>query len=77
MLTQEAKRHATIIAIHASHSDLEITIFLNVVRSFVHEVRIELEDSAENPSSLSKTKLFKIFGHYKDIAFHPTVSKYY
>lgn len=33
-LTQEMKRCAVIVAIHADHSDLEITIFLKVARSF-------------------------------------------
>ncbi|XP_012058553.1 PREDICTED: uncharacterized protein LOC105621701 [Atta cephalotes] len=44
-LTHEMKRHAVIVAIHANHSDFEISIFLNLAGSFVHKVRRELEVS--------------------------------
>jgi hypothetical protein len=38
-LTQEMKRHAVIVALNAKHSDLEISRFLKVARSFVFKVR--------------------------------------
>ena len=47
-LTQEMKRHAVIVAIHANHSDLEISEFFKFARSFVHKVRRELEASDGN-----------------------------
>ena len=46
--TQEMKRHVVIVAIHSKHSDLEISQFLNVARSFVYKVRRELEASDHN-----------------------------
>ena len=55
-LTQEMKRHAVIVAIHANHSDLEISQFLNVARSFVHKVRRRLEVSDDNVESVAKRK---------------------
>jgi len=55
-LTQEMKRHAVIVAIHANHSDLEISQFLNVARSFVHKVRRGLEVSDDNVESVAKRK---------------------
>ena len=39
------KRHTVIVAIHAKHSDLEISQFINVSWSFVHKVRRKLEAS--------------------------------
>ena len=39
------KRH---VAIHAKQSDLEISQFFNVIRSFVHKVRRESETSDGN-----------------------------
>ena len=48
------KRHAVIVAIHAKHSDLEISQFLNVTRSFAHKVRQELEASDGNVESVAK-----------------------
>ena len=53
-LTQEMKRHAVIVAIHAKHSDLEISQFLNVAWSFVHKVRRELEASDGNVEVLPR-----------------------
>ncbi|XP_014484223.1 PREDICTED: uncharacterized protein LOC106749367 [Dinoponera quadriceps] len=55
-LTQEMKRHAVIIIIHANHSDLEISRFLKVARSFVNKVRRELEASDGNVASVAKCK---------------------
>ena len=53
-LTREVKRHAVIIAINAKHSDLEISQFFNVTRSFVHKVHRELEASDSNVESVAK-----------------------
>ncbi|KYQ51498.1 hypothetical protein ALC60_09371 [Trachymyrmex zeteki] len=53
------KRHAVIIAIHANHSDLEISQFLKVARSFVHKVRRELEASDDNVKSIAKRKKYE------------------
>jgi len=58
-LTHEMKRHAVIVAIHANHSDFEISIFLNFARSFVHKVRRELEISDDNVESVAKRKKHK------------------
>ena len=58
-LTHEMKRHAVIVAIHANHSDLEISEFLNLARSFVHKVRRELEVSNGNVQSVAKRKTHK------------------
>lgn len=55
-LTQEMKRHAVIVALHAQHSDVEIARFLKVARSFVHKVRKELEASAGQVSPVAKRK---------------------
>ena len=55
-LTQEMKRHAVFVAIHAKHSDLEISQFLNVARSFVHKVSRELEASGDNVESVTKLR---------------------
>ncbi|XP_014473452.1 PREDICTED: uncharacterized protein LOC106743775 [Dinoponera quadriceps] len=55
-LTQKMKRHAVIVAIHANHSDLEISLFLKVARSFVIKVRRELEASDGNVESIAKSK---------------------
>lgn len=56
MLTQEMKRHAVIVAIHAEHSDVEIARFLKVARSFVNKVRKELEASGGDVLSVAKRK---------------------
>eukprot|EP00106_Octopus_bimaculoides_P001075 XP_014768517.1 PREDICTED: uncharacterized protein LOC106867953 [Octopus bimaculoides] len=50
------KRHAIIVAIHANHSDLEISNFLILARSFVHKVLLELEACDSNVSPVSKRK---------------------
>ena len=50
------KRHAVIAAIHAKHSDLEKSQFLNVARSFV---RRELEASDGNVESVAKRRKHK------------------
>ena len=50
------KRHALIVAIHAKHSDLEISQYFNVARSFVHKVRRELEASDGNVESVAKRR---------------------
>ena len=55
-LTQEMKRHAVIVALKAEHSDLEISRFLKVARSFVYKVRKELEAKNGNVSPVSKCK---------------------
>jgi len=55
-LTQEMKRHAVIVAIHANHSDLKISRFLKVARFFVNKVRRELEVSDGNVESVAKRK---------------------
>ena len=56
MLTQEMKRHAVIVALTAKHTDLEISNFLNVARSFVYKVRMELEINDGNVSPVAKRK---------------------
>ena len=53
------KRHAVIVAIHVKHSDLEISQFFNVTRSFVHKVRRELEASDGNVESVAKRRKHK------------------
>ena len=58
-LTQEMKRHAVIVAIHAKHSDLEISQVLNVARSFVYKVRGELDVSDSNVESVGKRRKHK------------------
>ena len=50
------KRHVIIVAIHANYSDLEISQFLKVARSFVYKVRQELEASDGNVESVAKRK---------------------
>ena len=55
-LTQEMKKHAVIVAIHAIHSDHEISQFFNVVRSFIHKVRRELEAFDGNVEHFSKRR---------------------
>jgi len=50
------KKHAVIFAIHANHSDLEISRFLKVAQSFVNKVRRELEASDGNMESVAKRK---------------------
>jgi inhibitor of nuclear factor kappa-B kinase subunit alpha len=57
MLSNEMKRHAVIVAIHAEHADTEIAVFLKLARSFVHKVRAELEDSQGDVASVAKRKL--------------------
>ena len=52
-MTQEMKRHAVIVAIHAKRSNLEISQFLNVSRSFIQKVRRELETSDGNVESVA------------------------
>ena len=53
------KRHAVIVAIHAEHSDLEISQFFNVTRSFVDKVRRELEASYCNMESFANCRKHK------------------
>jgi len=55
-LTQEIKRHAVIVTIHANHSDLEISQFLEVARLFVHKICRELEASDGNVENVAKRK---------------------
>ena len=59
MLTQEINRHAVVAAIHAEHSDLDISQFLNVTRSFVHKVR-ELEAPDGNVESVTRRRKHKL-----------------
>ena len=58
-LTQEMKRHIVIVAMHAKHSHLEISKFFNVARSFVHDVRRELEAFDGNVESVDKRRKHK------------------
>ena len=58
-MTNKMKRHAVIVAIHANHSDLEISEYLKFARSFVHKVRRELEASDDNIESVTKRKKHK------------------
>ena len=53
-LNQEMKRHTVTIAIHMKHSDLEISQFFNITRSFVHKVHPELKASDGNAESIVK-----------------------
>ena len=50
------QRNAVIVAIHAKHSDLEMSQFFNVSRSFVHKVTQELEASDSNVESFAKSR---------------------
>ena len=59
-LTQEMKRHAVTIAIHAEHSDLEISQFFNVARLFVHKVHREFETSDGNVESVAMRRKHKL-----------------
>ena len=68
-LTHEMKRHAVIVAIHANHSDLEISEFLNLARLFVHKVRRELE--------VSNGKVFKVLPSAKHIKHVQTQLEHY
>ena len=52
------KRQAVIVDIHTKHSDLEISQFFNVTRSFVHKVR-ELEASDGNVESVAMLRKHK------------------
>ena len=56
MLTNEMKRQVVIVALKASHGDLEITRFHRVARSFVYKIRQELEKENVNVMSVSKRK---------------------
>ena len=58
-LTQEMKRHSVIDAMHAKHSDFEISQFFNVVRPFVHKVRRELEASDGDVESVGSGRKHK------------------
>ena len=55
-LTQEMERHDVLVAIAAHYSDLKITSFLNVARSFVFRVRHELETSSAYVALVAKRK---------------------
>ena len=48
MLTNEIKRHIVIVVLMANHGDLEIARFLRVARSFVLNIRKELEKENDN-----------------------------
>lgn len=50
------KRNAVIVALSAKHSDIEISTFLNVSRSFVHKVRLQLYEYDGNVSPVAKRK---------------------
>ena len=58
-MTQEVKRHAVIVNIHAKQNYLEISQFFNVTWSFVHKVRRELEASDSNVGSVAKHRKHK------------------
>ena len=58
-LTQEMKRHTIIVDIHVKHSDLEISQFFNVARSFFHKVGRELEASDGDVESVAKRRKHK------------------
>ena len=53
------KRHAVIVAIHAKHSNLEISKIFNVTRSFVYKVSRELEAFDGNAESVTKRRKHK------------------
>lgn len=55
-LTQEMKRHAVLVALHAEHSDLEIANFLKVSRQFVYKVRNELVGASGDVNLVSTRK---------------------
>ena len=54
------KRRAVIFALHAKHSDLEISQFLTVARSFFHKVRRDLESSDGIAGSFAKCRKHKL-----------------
>ena len=56
MLPQEMKRHAVIVVLAAKHSDLKISNFLHVARSFVHKIRLEFKGCDGNVSCVAKRK---------------------
>ena len=55
-LTNEMKRHDTIVALKVDHGHLESARFLRVTRSFVHKIRKELEKENDEVTSVSKHK---------------------
>ena len=57
-LIQEMKMHSVIVSIAAQHSDLEISLFLKVARSFVHKVRKELEEENDVATTSKRKKTF-------------------
>jgi len=58
-LTQEMKRHAVIVAIHANHSDLEISRFLKVARSFVNKFVQKVQGIIDEDPSKSIRAILK------------------
>ena len=57
--TQEIKRQAVTVNIHAKHNDFDISQFLNVARSFVHKVPRELETSDGDVERFAKRRTRK------------------
>ena len=55
-LTNEMKRHDTIVTLKVDHGHLESARFLRVTRSFVHKIRKELKKENDKVMSVSKRK---------------------
>lgn len=62
--TLEVKRHAVVITIHAKYGDGETACFMQVTRSFVHEVRKGLDVCSEVVSPVTKNETQRtVSGH--------------
>ena len=56
MITEEMKRHAVIVALHAGNEAPEVATFLKVDRSFVYKVKRSLDESGGDVQSVAKRK---------------------
>ena len=56
MITEEMKRHAVIVALHAGNEAPEIANFLKVDRSFVYKAKRSLDESGGDVPSVAKRK---------------------
>lgn len=56
MITEEMKRHAVIVALHAGNKIPEVATFLKVDRSFVYKIKRSLDESGSDAQSVAKRK---------------------
>ena len=56
MITEEMKRHAVIVTLHAGNEAPEVANFLKVDRSFVYKVKRSLDESGGDVPSVAKRK---------------------